>query len=254
MAWKQQFRRDGFAVVGRLVEPDELPGLVALVDALVAAYGSLGPDVGRDLVGSAGGDEGVPGVAQVMAPHRHAPELLDAPFLARATEVGRVALGPEAEVAVAMVVAKPPHSPAEVPWHQDAAYWGHRVRTCGASIWIPLQDVGPDNGCLQFAAGTHVGPVRRHHHLHDDPAIHALELVAEEQAALPPPTAVPLAAGVASIHDGHTVHASGPNHRPEPRRALVCSVRNTARDVPTPQRAAFAWDRAGSGRPAPATA
>ncbi len=238
-----EFERDGFVEVGELVAPEELPGLIEVVQELVGRVATA-PDADfQDLTGGARDDDGVPGVPQVLAPHRHAPVLLEQPFVARAADVGRDLLGPEAVTSIAMIVAKPPHSAATVPWHQDAAYWGHEVDTCGASIWIALQDVDERNGCMCFVPGSHRQGVLAHRHLDDDPAIHALELDPERRDAwVAGATAVPLAAGHACAHAGHTLHSTGPNETDRPRLALVLSVRNPTRDEPTPWREPFPWD------------
>jgi ectoine hydroxylase-related dioxygenase (phytanoyl-CoA dioxygenase family) len=39
------------------------------------------------------------------------------------------------------------------PWHQDAGYWPLDGQQC-ITMWLPLQDVSPEMGSLQFASGT----------------------------------------------------------------------------------------------------
>ena len=44
------------------------------------------------------------------------------------------------------------------PWHQDQWYWPLDTdRTI--TMWLPLHDVEPEMGDLEFAAGTHGGPI-----------------------------------------------------------------------------------------------
>ncbi|UQA58616.1 phytanoyl-CoA dioxygenase family protein [Polyangium aurulentum] len=52
------------------------------------------------------------------------------------------------------VIMKPAHASGTVPWHQDYPYWP--VDTAeGLSCWCPLEDVGPEGGCLEVIDGSH---------------------------------------------------------------------------------------------------
>lgn len=243
LALAAHHREHGWGRIDDLVDADEVAWLAEIVDRLLTDAIARSDAAFNDLTGPFGAShDGEPAVPQVMAPHLLAPELLQARFLVRAAHVARVCLGPEAVTNIAMVIAKPAYSPGVVPWHQDAAYWGHLARPAGASIWVPLQDVDLDNGCLSFVSGSHEGDVLPHRHLGGDPHVHALELVPSlAESAAKSAVAVPLRSGQATIHDGHLLHHSGPNRTDRPRRALVLSVRNPARDVPTPGRAPFPW-------------
>lgn len=52
------------------------------------------------------------------------------------------------------VIRKPAHRSGTVPWHQDFPYWPVDTPE-GLSCWCPLEDVGPDGGCLEVIDGSH---------------------------------------------------------------------------------------------------
>lgn len=52
------------------------------------------------------------------------------------------------------VIMKPAHASGTVPWHQDYPYWPV-APVEGLSCWCPLEDVGPDGGCLEVVDGSH---------------------------------------------------------------------------------------------------
>ena len=63
-------------------------------------------------------------------------------------------LGPDILMFYTFMIAKPPGTGAEVPWHQDGHYSPHRPLN-GLSVWIALDETSPENGCLRFIPGSH---------------------------------------------------------------------------------------------------
>jgi phytanoyl-CoA hydroxylase len=58
-----------------------------------------------------------------------------------------------------MGMLKPPGG-REKPWHQDKAYFDFRVDTPVVGVWVALDSVGPENGCMFLLRGAHkLGPV-----------------------------------------------------------------------------------------------
>jgi phytanoyl-CoA hydroxylase len=90
-----------------------------------------------------------------------------------------------------------------VPWHRDRlGVPAHAV----ANFSVYLDDSTPDNGCVEFAVGSHVLP---------DEAD-----VAEVRAA-GPVEAAPAAAGDVLVHDARIVHGSAGNHSSRLRRSII---------------------------------
>ncbi|HSI73428.1 MAG TPA: phytanoyl-CoA dioxygenase family protein [Fimbriimonas sp.] len=58
-----------------------------------------------------------------------------------------------------MGMLKPPGG-REKPWHQDKAYFDFPVDTPVVGVWVALDPVGPENGCMFVLKGAHrLGPV-----------------------------------------------------------------------------------------------
>ena len=158
---------------------------------------------------------------QILNPDRYAPELRETAAFRNAELAARALLGPNAELMGLHAIRKPPRSGAPTPWHQDEAYWDPSYRHRAISIWIPLQPATVANGCLTFLSGSHRNGLRDHE-LTSPGSAEGLQAVDQHvQGGI----ACELRAGDATVHDGRTLHAAGPNSTGEPRRALVVVFR-----------------------------
>jgi ectoine hydroxylase-related dioxygenase (phytanoyl-CoA dioxygenase family) len=119
----------------------------------------------------------------------------------------------------------------------SAAYWDPARDHFAISVWIPLQPVTEDNGCMQFQPGSNRLPVLEHRRV--DPATEGLVLV--DDSPVTDPVVCPLSLGGATVHGNRTVHYTGPNRSEEPRRALIMSFASPSR-ARTEQRS-FPWQR-----------
>jgi len=127
---------------------------------------------------------------------------------------------------------------AETPWHQDEAYWDTDLEYNEISVWIPLQEATPENGCMYFIPRSHEMEVRPHHPINHDPRIHGLESDAVDASqavacALPP--------GGATFHGPRMLHYTPPNRSPIPRRAYILGFGTTAKKRATSRD--FYWNR-----------
>ena len=134
-------------------------------------------------------------------------------------------------------IRKPGRTGVETPWHQDEAYWDPARDHFAISVWIPLQPVTEDNGCMQFQPGSNRLPVLEHRRV--DPATEGLVLV--DDSPVTDPVVCPLSLGGATVHGSRTVHYTGPNRSEDPRRALIMSFASPSR-ARTEQRS-FPWQR-----------
>jgi hypothetical protein len=93
-------------------------------------------------------------------------------------------------------------------WHQDSFYYGGVVapHMQVLSVWIPLVDVDPKNGCLKLIPGSHrFGriPARANQNNHQE----AVEPISTYGTAVDEPMQV----GDVLFFHNHTLHASGEN-------------------------------------------
>jgi len=60
-----------------------------------------------------------------------------------------------------MAMLKPPQG-REKPWHQDHAYFNFSLDTRIVGVWIALEDVNEENGCMFVVPGGHLAGPRPH--------------------------------------------------------------------------------------------
>ncbi|MDP9863661.1 MULTISPECIES: phytanoyl-CoA dioxygenase family protein [Streptosporangium] len=230
---REEFRRDGFTILPRLADADEVAWLRGVYDRLFARHGNTGTADYYDIAGRKDGAE-PPRLPQIVHPEKYAPELPESAHFARCRAIASAFLEiPEEELEFyGHAILKPPGYGAPTPWHQDEAYMDPRWARRGLSIWTTLDDATVDSGCLHYAPGLHRGPVLPHHHIdHDDRIRGLMTEEVDETAGVP----CPLAPGGAVMHDFRTPHYAGPNRTDQPRRAYVLVFMGPAVEVADPE-------------------
>src|SRR5690242_13092958 len=118
---------------------------------------------------------------------------------------------------------KPARHGGVVAWHQDYSYWTRTTPLAHLTCWIGLDDSTRENGCLHYVPGSHKWP--------DLPKPVLAGGLEESRRSLPEelqekfqPVAVEMKKGEASFHHARTMHGSGANDTPRPRRATVINV------------------------------
>jgi ectoine hydroxylase-related dioxygenase (phytanoyl-CoA dioxygenase family) len=129
-------------------------------------------------------------------------------------------IGPDIILWIARILCKPGEKGREVPWHQDGEYWPMRpLRTC--TVWIALDDVTTENGCMRFIPGSHQAEgLYRHHMSERENLVLNLELD-EDQFDENKAVNVVLPAGGMSMHHVKLIHGSLANQSQMRRAALV---------------------------------
>ena len=207
------FGRDGFVRIEALTDGAELEGLLAVYDDLFSREGGFDAGDRIDLV--PGEDRSA--LPQIVNPERYAPRLVEGRAYRNAREIAAQLLGPGCLPTGNHAILKPARTGAATPWHQDEAYWDPAFAHRGVSIWLALQPATVANGCMRFIPGSHRGPVLPHELVSADThGLRATEMPPDARE-----TICELPAGGATLHDGRTLHAAGPNVSGRPRRALV---------------------------------
>lgn len=104
-------------------------------------------------------------------------------------------------------------------WHQDNTAWSFSSNHA-ISIWVALDDVTLQNGCLFFLPGTHQQRFEKHIRTNSGlgeffkhyPQLSGIE-----------PVAATMKAGSCSFHNGLMLHAAHANMSPRKRRAMTCA-------------------------------
>jgi hypothetical protein len=119
---------------------------------------------------------------------------------------------------------KPAKQGGVVAWHQDYSYWTRTIPIAHLTCWCGLDDATKENGCLQYIPGSHKWG------LLPKPVI-AGELEGikdflndEQKRQFEHPRFAELKAGEAVFHHPLTLHGSGANTSPRPRRAFVINA------------------------------
>ena len=222
------YAEHGFLALERLTSAAEVEALQAVYDWLF----DEAPVADGDRI-ALSGDR----LPQILNPDHYAPELRDTEAWRTAGRMAVQLLGPDAVPTGMHAIRKAPGHGVETPWHQDEAYWDPARAHRALSVWMPLQPVTRESGCMEFQPGSHTLPVLEHRLI--DAGSEGLELV--DTGVVTSPVACPLPAGGATLHDARTLHYTGPNRGSAPRRALIFSFARPSQPLDAPR--AFPWQR-----------
>ena len=232
------FRQNGFLAVDQLTTEADVAFIREIFDRLFEER--VGREDGNqfDLAGGAGEEELLP---QIMHPARYAPALNESQLVRNASVALSQLFGTSVEASFFRAIQKPPKHGAETPWHQDAAYWPPGQIHRKISVWVPLQAVTVENGCMQFMPGSHHHDALVHQPINKNPKARGLEIASSEQEHIRQADVVPcpLPPGGATFHGGYTLHYAGPNRTDTPRRAIILEAELPAKERREPR--PFPW-------------
>jgi hypothetical protein len=118
-------------------------------------------------------------------------------------------IGPDIIFWASTVFCKEAARGLEVPWHQDGQYWPIRPRAT-VTVWIALDDVSVENGCMRVIPGSHrMGDFE--HQVSDREDLVLNNVLDDPRLDLSRARDVVLEAGQVSLHDAGLVHGSQPN-------------------------------------------
>lgn len=208
------FHGRGYLAIADFTWPADLAGIRQTLLALYARFDRLPRRHAVDL-GDVAFHPGPPQIAEINWTLELAPALRRTRTFARCLSVAEQLLGcPVRPTGYDHAILKPPHNGRSTPWHQDQAYAGEGRPLVSVHLWIPLQAVTADMGCMQFIPGSHLGPLLPHHR--PDGRAHSMEAAGVDPALA---VACPLPLGGATVHLARTLHHTGPNSSDEPRLA-----------------------------------
>ncbi len=122
-------------------------------------------------------------------------------------------LGPNIDLYFNQYVVKYPGGDRAFSWHQDDAYSPVEPSPY-LTIWVPVNDATPENGCLSVLPGSHFDGLRAH--VDSDFGLAGHSMDDPDQGVL-----VPAKRGTMIAMWSTTLHKSGPNTSGQPRKALV---------------------------------
>lgn len=217
---KEAFDRDGFLVVRDFIPPAELRDLAANIDRYI-----------RDIV---------PGLPDAVAFYqdRARPETLkqlqhmgrDAYFAAwrsdpRCLDLARTLLGVPVEAKEPEWFNKPPGTEHPTPPHQDNYYFCLEPPDV-LTIWVAMDVIDEENGCLRYLPASHRAGRRRHQASN---VLGFSQGITDYAAAdTQRERVIKLQPGDATVHHGETVHRADPNRSStRHRRAFAMVMQGT---------------------------
>ena len=137
-----------------------------------------------------------------------------------AMTIARQLIGPDIILWGTTIFGKPPKNGKETPWHQDGDYYPIKPLNV-LTLWIPLDDVTPENGPMKFIPGSHK-PRRIFSHSWQEGKDKTINMVCDSEH-FDSVDAEPLIirAGQMSFHDVYMIHGSQANLTDSRRAAFV---------------------------------
>ncbi len=211
------FHREGYLTLESVMDREEVEQLCVVYDKLFASQAGREEGNQYDLAGTDEDDQPA-ALPQIVNPSKYAPQLTQLTVRAHVCTIAKQLLGTDAEMQSEFAILKPPRTDVPTPWHQDEAFWAEDLDYNSLSIWIPLQNVTPENGCLRYIPGSHNSGVVPHRPIDNDPRIHGLETDELDESKA---VSCSVLAGGAVIHHCRTLHGAGGNLTNAPRRAYI---------------------------------
>ena len=204
----EQFDREGYVVVPRVLDPAELAPVVDEIDGIETQTDEFlrSLDGNRFTISESG--------ALTFSPHlvAQSPRLRDLSAHPRLLDVCADLIGPDVRLYWDQAVYKKPEKPRRFPWHQDNGYTFVEPQEY-LTLWVALTDATVANGCPQVVPGVHRSGTLRHHYV--DPL--GFECFAERVDAVP----AEVGAGGMVVFSSLTPHLTGPNTTGAVRKAYI---------------------------------
>lgn len=211
----RRYQEDGFVRVDRpVLSAASLEEVGRSLDGLFKHYQRLPPGFAQDLDMGAGG-EGGPRIPEVNFTTVLRPRLSRSAVVRACTAIARQLHGPEAHLVFDHAIYKPPMNGAATSWHQDAAYAKPGEQLVGC--WVPLQSVGPSQGCMRFVPRSHLAGAVAHQRVASATNPRILAACPDEEGVVEAPVAL----GGLVVHNVLTLHSTGPNDGTAMRRVWV---------------------------------
>ena len=218
---QENFNKDGFLVIDRLIEPAMVPVLhQAFADLF---NGKFETGVRPDEVNwqEATGDPSLSRqICNGWKANRDIARVVLDESIGKA--IARLAGWSGVRIMIDNVVWKPPATKS-LGFHQDSAYLSWFTPSELLTCWVALDDTRADGGTIEFVRGSHQWRLSKPEGEFHAPQDYRkpMRSAATLEGVEPEIVYVEVNAGGGSFHHGWTWHGSGANQSPNPRRSLV---------------------------------
>src|SRR5208337_3551222 len=230
------FNENGYLRLERLTTPEEAQQIRAALKELFEKRAGEKEGAFADLVaGAEHGDK--MSSPQILNPVNYLPKLHRTQCFQSALQLAKQLLGDEARCFFDLTILKEPRVGAATPWHQDEAFRDPNFEYRELTVWVALQDVAAEGGCLQFIPKSHQRPVLDHHSANNDPTSQALEAAADFDPTSAVTCALPI--GGCTVHHHRTLHHAAANTSAVPRFTYIMTFGVTPK--PLTEYRTFPW-------------
>jgi phytanoyl-CoA hydroxylase len=213
--YKNAFDRDGFVVVRQLLAAVEFAELCRNLDRFLREVVPTLPG------GDASRDDGRPASLRQMRHLAGDPFFRDYVRHPRWKGLAEGLLAEQASARVPEWFHKPPGSEHTTPPHQDNYYFNLKPPSV-VTIWMALDPVDQENGCLRYVAGSHRKGIRPHGRSGVPVFTQAITDYGPADQARE--VAVALQPGDVVAHHGETIHRADANRSPTRDRRAYAMV------------------------------
>ena len=218
---KSRYDRDGFVVVPGFLPPGDLGELTGHLDRYIREVVPGLPDRDAFYV-----DRSRPETLKQLQHMEGDAFFCDYMKHTLWLELARALLGEEPEPKSVEWFNKPPGTGSPTPPHQDNYYFCLRPPSV-LTIWLALDPVDEENGCLRYVAGSHRRGIRAHARSNILGFSQGISDYGDEDRARE--VVVRLRPGDAVAHHGDAIHRADPNRSPvRNRRAFAMVVRGAS--------------------------
>jgi phytanoyl-CoA hydroxylase len=201
--YKPDFDRDGFVIVRQFLSRDDWQKLSYQLDRYIREVVPSLPDSAAFYI-----DRGRPETLKQMQHMNGDPFFRDYTKHFAWVALARSLVGEEANADSPEWFNKPPGTNSPTPPHQDNYYFCLNPPNV-LTIWLALDPVDEENGCLRYVAGSHLHGIRPHARTGVLGFSQGITDYGPDDAARE--VAIHLQPGDAVVHHGNTIHRAEPN-------------------------------------------
>ena len=217
--YKESYDRDGFVVVRNFLSPDEYEPLFAVLDRFIREVVPSIPDEAAFYQ-----DKSQPEtLKQMQHMEKFEPYFEEYRSHPKWNALASTLIGEEAHTKGPEWFNKPPKTDHPTPPHQDNYYFKLNPPNV-ASVWMAIDPVDEENGCLRYIPGSHLRGIRPHaltSVLGFSQGITDYGPKDEEMEEV-----VHMQPGDAVVHHAETIHRADPNQSASRHRRAIAMVYN----------------------------
>jgi phytanoyl-CoA hydroxylase len=219
--YKPGYDRDGFLIVRQFLPPAEFKELTGNLDRYIREIVPRLPDSDAFYL-----DKSRPETLKQMQHMGKDPYFHEYRKHPRWLALARALVGEAVEAQEPEWFNKPPGSESPTPPHQDNYYFNLKPPNV-LTIWLALDKVDEENGCLRYVTGSHRKGIRPHGRSNVLGFSQGITDYGPDDAARE--VRIELEPGDVAVHHGETIHRADPNRsRTRNRRAFAMVIKGVS--------------------------